>query len=301
MLFIIFVLVLSAVTLASWELLRPKVDLVGDRLGTTSRRVSTAPRESLVRRVARGTGTRLGRTFGRLLPQNFVRGVDRMLVMANEPWPLVGFLGAWAASTFAGLLLVVYIAAVKEGITALQVGTLAVALLPAFALLPYMVLRRRVINRQRAVVRALPDALDLLVTCVEAGMGVDAAFATVVDKTAGPLAESLSQYLKQAALGLSRREALRRVSERTGVAEFIGLSAAVSQGEDLGTPVADVLRLQAEDLRLARRERAHAAAQRAPVLMTIPLVVCFMPAMAAVVIVPSILNLVRFTGTIGGN
>jgi tight adherence protein C len=224
-----------------------------------------------------------------------------MLVMANEPWPLVGFLGAWAASTFAGLLLVVYIAAVKEGITALQVGTLAVALLPAFALLPYMVLRRRVINRQRAVVRALPDALDLLVTCVEAGMGVDAAFATVVDKTAGPLAESLSQYLKQAALGLSRREALRRVSERTGVAEFIGLSAAVSQGEDLGTPVADVLRLQAEDLRLARRERAHAAAQRAPVLMTIPLVVCFMPAMAAVVIVPSILNLVRFTGTIGGN
>lgn len=299
MLLVIFVLVLSAVALASWELLRPKFDVVGERLGTTSRRVSTAPRESLVRRSVLGLGTRLGHLFSQLLPQNFVRGIDRMLIMANEPWPLVGFLGAWAASALLGLLFVVYIASVKAGITAVQVGTLAVAILPMFALLPYMVLRRRVINRQRAIIRALPDALDLLVTCVEAGMGVDAAFATVVDKTAGPLAESLSQYLKQAALGLSRREALNRVSERTGVAEFIGLAAAVSQGEDLGTPVADVLRLQAEDLRLARRERAHAAAQRAPVLMTIPLVVCFMPAMAAVVIVPSILNLVRFTGTIG--
>jgi tight adherence protein C len=74
----------------------------------------------------------------------------------------------------------------------------------------------------------------------------------------------------------------------------------VSQGEELGTPVADVLRRQAEDLRQDRRERAQSAAQRAPVLMTIPLVVCFMPAMAAVVIVPSILNLVRFTNSIGG-
>src|SRR5690349_9697256 len=104
MLFVIFVLVLSAVTLASWEWLRPKPDVVGERLGATPTRVSTAPREKLIRRMAVGAGTRLGRTLGRLLPQNFVRTIDRMLVMANEPWPLVGFLGAWAASALVGLL-----------------------------------------------------------------------------------------------------------------------------------------------------------------------------------------------------
>jgi tight adherence protein C len=298
MLFIIFILVLSTVTLLSWELLRPKPDLVGERLGAIPSRVSRAPRERLIRRMALGISTRLGRTLGRLLPQNFVRSVARQLEMANEPWPLVPFLGAWTASAVFGVLFVLYISAIAS-VTPLQTATLATAVIPVFAFLPYLLLRRRVAVRQRAVVRALPDGLDLLVTCVEAGMGVDAAFANVVNKTSGPLSEALSQYLKQAALGLSRKEALSRVAERTGVPEFIGLAAAVAQGEALGTPVGDVLRLQAEDLRAARRERAQASAQRAAVKMTIPLVLCFMPAMGAVVVVPSILNLVRVVGDIG--
>lgn len=297
MLLIIFVLVLSAVGLGSWELLRPKVDLVGERLGTAPLRMAKRPRESLIRRMAIGISTRLGRSFGRLLPQNLVRAVDRMLVMADEPMPLVGFLGLWIASTLGGVLFVLYVKAIT-GITFLQLGTLAIAIVPAATFLPYFLLRRRVARRQGAVIRSLPDALDLLVTCVESGMAVDAAFAMVVDKTTGPLSDSLTEYLKQAALGLSRRDALARVAERTGVPDFIALAGAIAQGEDLGTPVGDVLRLQAQDLRAARRERAHAAAQRMSVKMTIPLVICFMPAMGAVVVVPAMLHLVEFVGSI---
>jgi tight adherence protein C len=300
MLMLIFLLVFACVSLVAWLVFRPVTDDIGRRLGVSAPVPVSAPRENLIRRTMLGFSRRLGRTAARFLPQNFVSEIERKLVQANEPWPLVGFLGAWAASALFGLLLVLYISASAKDMTVARFLTISVAILPAFALAPYAILRRKVINRQNAIIRALPDALDLLVTCVEAGMAIDAAFAIVVEKTDGPLAETFRLYLKQAGLGLSRRAALVDISERTGVPQLIGLASAVSQGEELGTPISDVLRLQSEDLRQDRRERAQSAAQRAPVLMTIPLVVCFMPAMAAVVIVPSILNLVRFTNSIGG-
>lgn len=300
MLGVIFVLVFATVSLVSWLVLRPRPDPVARRLGVPQPGSAAKPRENLGRRMVLGLGTRLGHAAARILPQNFIRSIDRMLIQANEPWPLVGFLGMWALSAISGVVLVAYIGANASNMTGTRLFALCVIFLPSFSLMPYVILRRKVINRQRQIVRGLPDALDLLVTCVEAGMGVDAAFAMVVEKSQGPLAETFARYLKEAGLGISRRQALTTVSERTGVPQLIGLAAAVSQGEELGTPIADVLRLQAEDLRADRRERAQSAAQRAPVLMTIPLVVCFMPAMAAVVIVPSVLNLVRFTESIGG-
>ena len=299
MLPLIFLLIFGSVSLVSWQLLRPREDVVGRRLGVAPAVSQSAPRDPLLRRVLRGFAGKLGRLSARLLPQNFVRDVDAWLIKANEPWPLAGFLGAWAASAVTGVLFIAWIATSVENLTFLRFLVLAMAILPLFGLLPFMILRRRALSRQRAIIRALPDALDLLVTCVEAGMGIDAAIAMVVEKTDGPLAETFSRYLKEVSLGLSRRAALARISERTGVSQLMGLAAAINQGEELGTPLADVLRLQSEDLRADRRERAQSAAQRAPVLMTIPLVVCFMPAMGAVVVVPSILNLVRFTQGIG--
>jgi tight adherence protein C len=90
------------------------------------------------------------------------------------------------------------------------------------------------------------------------------------------------------------------VADRSGVQDLIRVARSVNQGTALGTPVGDVLRVQAEELRVARRQRAQVAAQRAPVLMTIPLALCFLPATAAVVIVPSMLNFVRYLGDLGG-
>jgi tight adherence protein C len=241
-----------------------------------------------------------GRGIGRLLPQNFVRTVDRMLQMADQPWSLPGFLAAWAGVVLAGGVLFLWLVTQRPGISPLQLFVLAVGLLPFPALLPYAALRRRVKNRQQRITRALPDAMDLLVTCVEAGMGVDAAFALVTERTTGPLAATLALYLRQVGLGRSRRDALAYVADRTGVQDLVGLASSIAQGEELGTSMGDVLRRQSEDLRTLRAQRARERAQRAPVLMTLPLVMFFLPAMGAVIVVPSIIHLVHFVQNLGG-
>ena len=296
MLFLVFLLVFGAVTLSAWEFLRPKEDVIGRRiLGdaptlTRERRLSGSFNSRTIRPVFRRFGGRLSR----LLPQNFVRTIDRMLEMANEPWSLPGFLSAWAVVAAGSIGFFVWLVSNSNSMTALQVFVLAFGVLPLPVMLPYVVLRRRVKNRQASIVRALPDAMDLLVTCVEAGMAVDAAFGLVTERTAGPLSDTFALYLRQVGLGRSRREALAFVADRTGVQDLVGLAASIVQGEELGTSMGDVLRRQSEDLRALRAQRARERAQRAPVLMTIPLVLCFMPAMGAIIVVPSIINLVEF-------
>src|SRR5439155_23900901 len=96
---------------------------------------------------------------------------------------------------------------------------------------PYAMLRRRSNARRKAITRALPDALDLLVTGVEAGLGVDAAFVMVTEKTGGPLSETFASYLRQIGLGRSRRDAFIDIANRSGVTDLIRVAAAVAQAE----------------------------------------------------------------------
>jgi len=292
----------AAVTLGAWGLLRPKENVVARRIRPGSYQEMAREKRleaGLVRRIVAPAAGKVGKLVARLLPQDIVRSIDHMLVMANEPMSLPAFLTFWAAMALAGALPLVLVALTRPDASALQLFGLGVAILPFAILAPYAILRRRVRTRQKRITRALPDALDLLVTSVEAGLGVDAAFAMVVEKTHGPLSEAFSLYLKEVGLGRPRRDALAHVAERTGVPDLIRIAAAVVQAEEMGTTLGDVLRTQAEELRLTRRQRAQEAAQRAPVLMTIPLALCFLPAMVAVVIVPSILHLIRFVGDLG--
>lgn len=219
-----------------------------------------------------------------------------MLVMSDQPWSLPAFLFTWAASILVSIAFTFLLVARAVDLTGLQTVVWAALFVPLGALLPYGYLRSKVKRRQKAIVRSLPDAMDLLVTTIEAGLGVDAAFALVAEKTMGPLADVLSGYLRAVGFGRSRRDALQDVAARSGVAQLMGIAHAVAQSEQLGSTVGDVLRVYADDLRVARRQRAEAAAHRAPVLMTIPLVTCFLPAIGAVVLVPSVLNLAKFVG-----
>jgi tight adherence protein C len=302
MLLLIALLTFLSVALLTLELSRPRSPVVRRRLGIEDR-AHDAPRSrtdgTLVQRVVSPTLSSLGRRVAAVLPANVLRNLSRLLVAANEPWSLPGFLAVWVLSTGAGALLWAYIALSSPSITSLQLAVVGMAIMSLAILLPYARVRSKAKARQRAIIRALPDALDLLVTTVEAGMGVDASFAMVADKTQGPLSDSFAHYLRLVGLGRPRREALTEVAERTGVDDLIAIANSVSQGEALGTPVGDVLRAQATDLRARRRERAQARAQRAPVLMTIPIALCFLPAMAAVVVVPSILNLLNFVRDLG--
>ncbi|HEU0021741.1 MAG TPA: type II secretion system F family protein [Dehalococcoidia bacterium] len=302
MLFVIAVTIFAAVAIAVWGVFHTRENVLSRRVRPASPAQMVKDRSlegNLAQRVVAPLVSKIGRLLARTFPQNAVRRLDQMLVMAGEPMSTPVYLTFWTALALFGGLILSFIALSRPDISPLQLLGIGVPLLGLSAGGPYLILNRRVRSRQRSIIRALPDALDLLVTCMEAGLGVDAAFAKVTEKTSGLLSEAFSLYLKQAGLGRSRRDALTYVAERTGVKELVRLASAVTQGESVGASLGGVLRTQAADLRLLRRQRAQQTAQRAPVLMTIPLVLCFLPAMGIVIMAPSILSLMRFIGSVG--
>jgi tight adherence protein C len=162
--------------------------------------------------------------------------------------------------------------------------------------LPNVWLDGRVKDRQVAVNRALPDVLDLLVTCVEAGLGLDAAIQRVAAEIAlshPVLAEELTLSFLEVKAGVPRTEAFRRLAERTGVQDLRTLAATLNQTELFGTSIATALRVQAEGMRIHRMNRAEERAAVLGAKMTFPLVVCFLPSLLCVIMGPALVNIVR--------
>ncbi|HXH22380.1 MAG TPA: type II secretion system F family protein [Dehalococcoidia bacterium] len=247
------------------------------------------------RRLIRPAVQRIGSILSQLLPQNFIHNLERLLVRAGGRMTLATFLTIWLVVSGTAVLLAFTLVQRYPDLGWIRYF-LAGAIVFYGVPTPYILLRRRAASRAKKIERALPDALDLMLTCVEAGLGVDAAFALVAQRTKGPLAEALTDYLRQVGLGRLRREALEDIAERTGSEGLMRLAATVAQSTAVGTSMGDVLRLQAAELREMRMLKAKEAAARAPILMTIPLALCFLPAMVAVIVVPSILNIIDFVG-----
>ncbi len=155
---------------------------------------------------------------------------------------------------------------------------------------PEFWLGKRIHARSEAMVLELPDALDLLTISVEAGLGFDAALAKVVEKMEGPLVDEFRQALAEVRMGRVRREALRDIVKRCDaqpIANFIG---AIVQAEQLGVPIAKVLQIQSQQLRILRRQRAEEAAAKAPVKMLFPMVGCIFPTIFIVILGPAIVT-----------
>jgi len=160
--------------------------------------------------------------------------------------------------------------------------------------LPNAWLERRVRARQTGIDRGLPDSLDLMVTCVEAGLGLDAAVQRVSGEVAlahPVLAEELALTFLEVKAGVRRTEAFRRLADRTGVRDLKILAATLNQTDLFGTSVAKALRIQADGMRTRRMQRAEERAAILSVKMAVPLVLCFMPALFAVLIGPAWVNI----------
>lgn len=160
--------------------------------------------------------------------------------------------------------------------------------------LPDFWLSQKMDKRATQIQLALPDALDLIVVCVEAGNGLEAAMANVSRKLTGPLGEEFERTLQEISLGKTRREALRDLSKRTRVPDLQAFIAALLQADQLGVSIAQVLRVQADAMRVRRRQRAEEQASKAPVKMLIPLVMLIFPALIIVVLGPTVVKLVGF-------
>jgi tight adherence protein C len=157
--------------------------------------------------------------------------------------------------------------------------------------LPNIFLASRIKNRQTEIERALPDAMDLLVTCVEAGLGLDAALARVAEEigiASALLAVELNLTFLEVQAGVSRADAFRRLAERTGVEDLRSLSAVLIQTEMFGTSVARALRVHADSMRIKRMQRAEEKAAMVGVKMTIPLVLCILPSLIAILLGPAV-------------
>jgi tight adherence protein C len=159
--------------------------------------------------------------------------------------------------------------------------------------LPDLLLYNAGLKRQARIQATLPDAMDMLTICVEAGLGFEAALAQVARNTDGPLAADLSRTLQEMQIGKSRTEALRSLAERTTVSELRAFVAALVQAGELGISVAGVLREQAKEMRLRRRQRAEEQAQKVPVKIMVPMVLCLFPALFVIIIGPGVISIMH--------
>jgi tight adherence protein C len=242
-------------------------------------------------RVMRPTIQRLAR-LGRRQDGGMIARTDTKLEKAGYPGGLRGadWVGVKVLSLigFAVLGFILGLLLTKATIVAALLFALFGAALGYMA--PEFWLGRKIRARSMAMTLQLPDALDLLTISVEAGLGFDAALAKVVEKMEGPLVDEFRQALAEVRMGRARRDALRDVANRADsqpVSNFIG---AIVQAEQLGVPIAKVLQIQSNQLRVERRQRAEEAAAKAPVKMLFPMVGCIFPTIFIVILGPAIVT-----------
>jgi tight adherence protein C len=255
--------------------------------------MASATREEFGKRVVTPMLHGATQTLSKLLPRSMLAGVEKQLLTAGEPMTMSGFLTMVLVSTGAatgfGILLVV---AMGSSIGMTQIGIFGAMSLIGF-FMPFYLIRSRAKQRQTAIIKSLADAFDLITTCVEAGLGLDAALARVAEKVEGPFAQELNRALRDVALGKSRRDSLKELGQRTGVPDLIQFTNAVIQAEAMGSSIGTVLRVQADQLRVRRRQRAEEAAYKAPVKMLFPLVLCIFPTLFIVILGPAIITIMN--------
>jgi tight adherence protein C len=159
--------------------------------------------------------------------------------------------------------------------------------------LPTLLLRSRINRRQDLITKAMPDALDLLTVCVEAGLGFDQALSKVCEKWENELSMAFERVINEIRLGKLRREALRDMADRMDVADMTSFVAAIIQADQLGVSIGKVLRIQSEQMRIKRRQRAEKKAHEAPVKMLIPMVFLIFPSIYIVLLGPSVVQIIK--------
>jgi tight adherence protein C len=239
---------------------------------------------------------KLGEVAVRFTPQNALQSTAKKLELAGNVGkldPTMFFaLQFIAAFVFGGLLLLVFTVGGSTFSTGQKVMFVIGGFLVGF-FFPQLWISGKISRRQKDIRKAMPDALDLLTICVEAGLGFDAAMAKVSEKWESELSLALSRVIQEIALGKVRREALRDMADRIGLPEMTSFVAAVIQSEQLGVSMAKVLRIQSDQMRMKRRQFAEEEAHKAPIKMLIPMVMLIFPSLMITLLTPAALRLMN--------
>ena len=239
---------------------------------------------------------KLGELAIRFTPQNALQSVARKLELAGTSAKLdpTLFLSLQfiVGGLFGGLLLLVF----TVGSGSFPVGQKILMVIGGTIMgfyFPQLWLSSKIGKRQKEIRKAMPDALDLLTICVEAGLGFDSALAKVSEKWQSELSLAFMRVIQELQLGKVRREALRDMADRIGIAEMTSFVAAVIQSEQLGVSMAKVLRIQSDQMRMKRRQAAEEEAHKAPVKMLIPMALLIFPSLMVTLMTPAALRLTK--------
>ena len=293
---------MAVLVLVLGVLLQRRESTIQDRLARYAQRNATLEdmelRLPLTERIIVPIVQRVSSFLYRLTPGSQIAETRHNLAMAGNPRGLTvasfqvyrlaaGLLLGGGFAFYGGLINLPTTASLGVGMPLAALGFM----------LPSIWLGGRVRKRQEAVQRALPDAIDLLTVCVEAGAGFDAALAKVVTKWSGPLTGEFERLLADLRMGRTRRDALRDLADRTGVLDVQSFVSALIQADQLGVGLIKVLRIQADQMRQRRRIRAEEQAQRAPVKMLFPLIFLIFPSVYIIILGPAALSLMKtFSG-----
>jgi tight adherence protein C len=237
---------------------------------------------------------RLSRLGRRLTARGQTDRYRTKIELAGNPagWDTDRVLAVKVLGLIVGLLVGAGLSALLGLHTLAFIGVTAIVTVVGFFAVD-MWLYQRAYNRREQIRRELPDALDLLTISVEAGLAFDSALSQVARNTVGPLAEEFFRVLQEMQLGVGRPEAMRGLGERNDLPELRGFVTAMIQADSFGIPIANVLRIQAHEMRLKRSQRAEAQAQKVPVKILFPLIFTILPALFIVIIGPAAINIIH--------
>jgi len=247
-------------------------------------------------RVVRPMLVTVSKGFSKLSPSKSKEAAELQLQLAGKPYN-------WGPTEFFGLrvvmagvlgLLLFLATSISQGF----VIALAVALIGALVgfVIPIFWLRSKIRRRQDEIVKGLPDALDLLTITVEAGMGFDGALQKVAEKWDNEISKGFGKVTQEMRLGVTRREALKNMDATMGVPDVTTFVAAIIQAEQLGVSIAKILRVQSEQMRNKRRQRAEEMANKAPIKMLFPMVFLIFPALFIILLGPAVLVIMETPG-----
>lgn len=246
---------------------------------------------------------KVGEISARFTPQHLIEDTELKIELAGNPIRMAAstFLASRfvIAGVLGGFLFIIFLFAPKS---AIDINPYLIV--PLFSIIgfffPQLWLQGKITARQKEIRKAMPDALDLLTICVEAGLGFDAAMSKVSEKWENELALSFSRAIREVQLGKLRRDALKNMAERIGISEMTSFIAAVIQSESLGVSMAKVLRIQSEQMRVKRRQMAEEEAHKAPVKMIIPMAFLTFPSIFIVLLAPAAFRMMNTFSGDGG-
>jgi len=271
------------------------VRLGGLRYARPNKEALPDPEAQFVTRVLKPMARHLVRRLNNILPSTASERLEKSITRAGlrvSPGRFiltVGILAGMVPLVFAILL-------ASKGTSPIKVFLLYAVLTGIGVYGPRMWLMGRIKKRQKLIWKSLPDAFDLITASVEAGLGIDAAFARVLDKVTGPFADELGRTMREISMGRQRRDALMDMADRTGVDEFRSLVNSIVQAESMGISIGGVIRIQTGVIRTKRKQKAEEQAFKAPIKMVFPLVLFIFPTIMIVIGGPAIIKMINSGG-----